>query len=620
MKLREYLPELPSYVEQGQRLGEITSFLQLNKEEGFEKYRPATFGIDQLVSQWLRQQMAYRYQMVTDLFTIAMTVEEVRSPINLIVGEVFRKGINWKPKFAVKCTRCNTEYVDSVKKCKKCGETGELREPDEEQKERLIEFMDDSNVFDQSLKEILKQVHFDVNATDDGFLYLEKEYYGEKDSEVVRSKVTGIRRIHPALMEFDLDIQGLPKNSHFVCYIDRDLEPQSQAGNCGECGRHLVPTMYTYWHRGTKKYMLDSEIIHVSKFSPSETYGWSPLMTIFEKALTLIGMDRNIYRYFFERKMPASMMVVFTDDPESLRRERANLVTQMRLDPNYIPLVAVSAKQQRGRVDMVRLFHTLQEMEYLPVRQEIRERIGAMWGVTPAWQGAPEAFGGLSTQTNQLTVMSRVVESDQTLYKDKVFPQLLDAFGVTDWLLELLQPEEKAEATLMAFAQQRVGIANTLFQMGFDVTLSSAETGIADVDFKISGEAKKPDMGGGMFGPGAPSALGVEPETGEAPEPEQAIQSMQKSSTWISELAKAGHTSPVVRDITGDGLRMWFKSNGTDWIANFGVGGKLLQVDKATFSTPGKGKKQVAKPQPQEDVKPLYRFEGLDESDDTFSS
>ena len=132
---------------------------------------------------------------------------------------------------------------------------------------------------------------------------------------------------------------------------------------------------FKYFFLFKHMYLFDDEIIHISKFSPSETYGWSPILTIFEKALTLVGMDKNIYRYFFERKMPASMVMVTTDDPESLRREREHIAAQTRLDPNYIPMVAVSARNQRGRVDLVRLFHTLQEMDYLPVREEIRERL-----------------------------------------------------------------------------------------------------------------------------------------------------------------------------------------------------------------------------------------------------
>ena len=158
------------------------------------------------------------------------------------------------------------------------------------------------------------------------------------------------------------------------------------------------------------------------------------------------------------------------------------------MDPNFVPMVAVSAKNNRGRVDMVRLFHTLQEMDYLPVRQEIRERVAAMWGVTPAWQGAPEAFGGLSTQTQQLVVMSRVVEGDQRLFHEKVFPQILEAFGITDWTLWLPQPEERAEATRIQFAQQKIAIAHQYAQLGFNVALKDQDVSLEEAEFTISGE------------------------------------------------------------------------------------------------------------------------------------
>ena len=182
------------------------------------------------------------------------------------------------------------------------------------------------------------------------------------------------------------------------------------------------------------------------------------------------------------------MIMVTTDDPESLRREREHIAAQTRLDPNYVPMVAVSARNQRGRVDMVRLFHTLQEMDYLPVREEIRERVAAMWGVTPAWQGAPDAFGGMSSQTQQLVVMSRVVEGDQRLIREKVFPRILKAFGITDYELQLPQPEEKAENTRISFAQQKIAIANQFSQLGFDVKLKEQDVPFWEADFIVSGE------------------------------------------------------------------------------------------------------------------------------------
>ena len=181
--------------------------------------------------------------------------------------------------------------------------------------------------------------------------------------------------------------------------------------------------------------------------------------------------------------------MVTTDDPESLRKEREHIAAQTRMDPNYIPMVAVSARNQRGRVDLVRLFHTLNEMDYLPVRDEIRERVAAMWGVTPAWQGAPEAFGGMSTQTQQLVVMSRVVEGDQRLFHEKIFPQLLEAFGITDYDLKLPQPEEKAENTRLSFAQQKIQIVNQFAQLGFDVKLKEQDVDLYAAEFVVSGEA-----------------------------------------------------------------------------------------------------------------------------------
>jgi len=137
---------------------------------------------------------------------------------------------------------------------------------------------------------------------------------------------------------------------------------------------------------------------------------------------------------------------------------------------------------------MVRLFHTLQEMDYLPVREEIRERVAAMWGVTPAWQGAPEAFGGLSTQTQQLVVMSRVVESDQRLFTEKVFPYLLKALGITDYDITLPNPEEKAESTRLSMAQQKIQIVTQIAGLGFDITLKEQDVPIDAAEFIISGE------------------------------------------------------------------------------------------------------------------------------------
>jgi hypothetical protein len=616
MKLSEYMPEMPGMAQQMLDMNEGLNFIQLMKQQG-DKSESPSIGLDHIVNTWVRHQMAYRQQLVQDLQTIAFSVAEIRTVLGHITGEVFRRGIEVHPT-------------------KEKADRGQLK--------IFNEFLTDANVFDQSLEAVLRQFHNDINTVDDGFLYLVKEYYDDGGS--IKSKVKEIRRLNPALVEFDLDAAGLPKNSHFICPMDRndveDIPGKSKKGYT------RVPAMYKYYHRNQHIYLRDTEIIHVSKFSPSETYGWSPILTVFEKALTLIGMDKNIYRYFFERKMPASMLMVTTDDPESLRKEREHIAAQTRLDPNYIPMVAVSSRNQRGRVDMVRMFHTLQEMDYLPVKEEIRERVGAVWGVTPAWQGAPEAFGGLSTQTQQLVVMSRVVESDQRLFHEKVFPKILKAFGITDFELLLPTPEEKAEATRISFAQQRVGIASQLAQLGFEIKLKEDNIGLEEAEFIVTGEmAKTVQMqaqgqelqleqqmqeaeqkaeqggeggeGGEEGGEAVPDIQAMEKSipaserkfkgrTGgrtpdwqdKAPNEERDIDEwadkrkekaedrawgFEVSKTWMQSLNEQGFSAPTIREVSPDGSQMWFIEKGVDYVANLSPNG-LGEIKKATFIVP----------------------------------
>ena len=64
-------------------------------------------------------------------------MEEIRGPLSHITGEVFRRGLEIVPK---------------------------IENPDTEQKERLLNWLKDCNVFDQSMEEVLRQFHFDVNS------------------------------------------------------------------------------------------------------------------------------------------------------------------------------------------------------------------------------------------------------------------------------------------------------------------------------------------------------------------------------------------------------------------------------------------------------------------------
>jgi len=185
MKLSEYMPQVPQMQQQMADLNKQISLLEVMKSTGDTGAAP-TIGLDQIVNTWVRHQMAYRQQLVQDLQTIAMSVEEIRGPVSHITSEVFRRGIEIHP----------------------IGEN-----PDPEERNRLKKWLADCNLFDQSIEEVLRQFHHDVNTLDDGFIYLAREYKDEGEGKIT-SRLREIRRLNPALVEFDLDQAGLPKISH----------------------------------------------------------------------------------------------------------------------------------------------------------------------------------------------------------------------------------------------------------------------------------------------------------------------------------------------------------------------------------------------------------------------
>jgi len=787
MKLSKYIPEAHNAIKQNWDMSQkLQQFDYLSKAVGSgvtgQTASSPSFGMDYVVNSWVRQQSAYRKRMILDLIQLASNVAELAGPINVLVNEVFRKGFEILPAFAQKCNQCGQELERKSDKCPEC-DSEDLKEPDESQLKQIKTFQNDANAFDQSLEEVLRQIFVDINMVDDGFLYVIKRYKNNEDAIV--SKPLEIRRIHPASIEWDLNGEGIPKANHWFCYIHRMSDSGQQLvlsspGKCtvdveGQpCGLELEPAMFKFDNRGSILYLSGAEVCKVSKFYPGELYGFSPILTVFEKTLALTGMDKcydgqtevltkngwkffkdtnsddeyatlnkqhiveyqkptnvqkffhigkmyhietknvdllvtphhrmyisddggktfhieeaqniigkpvkylrasskgrplkrlsnankeypedrwenyngivycvevpntllcvrrngktvwsgnTLFRHFFERKTPPAILMVHTDDVEGLRREKLNAQRMAKENPDDIPWVGVSARQgTRGRTEFVKLFPTLAEYEFTQQKTDIRERIAAMWGVSPLWQGSLESSGGLSTQTQQLVVTSRVVEKDQRILNEKLFPFICKAFGITDWKLVMKQPEEKAEQTRLTFMQQRISAANMLNQMGFDVVLMSDSDVIDDVQFKVSGKPNKPQAFGGMGGfppsgglgggipgqePGGDEGGASEegdggiPNQGEPPSEagNEAFGGTQEENPfaaaqdkmWIGQLHKAGYCVEQMGrfEITERGMvNFEFMSNGERYLAKFTPpDGKLLRVDQKPLKNPDK--------------------------------
>ena len=505
-------------------------------------------GIDAVIQDWVRQAFIYRRSILQDMFLIAYQTTEIRAALLAIKRSVFKRGLGeWTPKFKRKCTICEKEYDDiSQEECEDCylysikekwyydnnnipykvnepefvidEETNDVvhaptREPDDSQKKIFENFAKSANIFNKTLFDTMKEFFEDILIADDGFLLLNKEYEIDMDTgEIINQEIYEVTRLHPALVEFDIDRKdGLPERSHWLCPLHRNQQVFTGPGRCNVtleeygriCNTILLPSMYRYYIRGRYRYYTRDEIIHKSYFSPSKTYGYSPVLTVLEKVLSLLGIDRWYYRYFYERKIPPGLIITYTDDPDSLRTEIDRIQTEMLDDPNKFPWIAASARTQRGRTDNVKLGYTFEEMDSISIRNEIRERVGNLWGVTPMHQGDPSGAGSFTRESAQTTMFDETIEAYQKIIDEGVLDIILEQLGITDWDLKLAKVDEKTEQEIIELGKLNIDNATGMQNLGYKAKLKK-DSKYIDFDYEEMGAG----MLGGMMGMGMPQPGG----------------------------------------------------------------------------------------------------------------
>jgi hypothetical protein len=369
---------------------------------------------------------------------------------------------------------------------------------------RISSHFKEINKFGQSFVDVLKESEDDIQIVDDGFVLLAKTYQLDDFGTIVRARVDSVERLDPIFTEFDLDANGYPEQNTWFCLRHRDYVGK-EGGRCGAnvmkdgkevpCGMRLVPAMYKVRYRGKMLYYTRDEVIHYSKYGPSKTYGYSPIFSVYEKALTLIGMDRFLYDYFYERQLPVGILGIIGENAEALEEKRREWTMELEQNPHYIPILAIESQTGHGRVEWVKLGYTLQELDYLPIRDEIRQRISGLYGVMSIFQGAPQDVRGAQSTQVQLVVQARVIEAAQTIYNEKVLPRFADAYGIEDYYIHLVTPEEQSEENAWRVKNLKAQYANTLVQMGFTAKLTPKG------EFVFSGEGKRPGEAGPLMGP-----------------------------------------------------------------------------------------------------------------------
>ncbi len=460
------------------------------------------------------------------LYAVANENLILRTVLSTLQQEIFRRGYYWEKKFEKKCTACDAEFKHDIDECKDCGSM-DLIEPDPNQLVYPRWLLDQRNSMEQTFMDVLREIEYDLNITDDAFLILIKEYYmNPETNEMAFYRIKEIVRGDPIFMRIIADKRGVRGGRFRVCPIHRnEVKSYSEDDKlCPTCNTEMEDVHHVNTAgSGKTQYYLKGEVIHVSKYQPSKLYGRSPVSTLWRQAMTLTAMDNYMYTAYSKRRIPRGILSITTENLESMKAFWKATDEKLERDPHYIPKIATEGNG-KGGVNWVKLMDSLEEMQYIPARDEMRQRIAAFYGVSNVFMMDTGKSGGLNNEGMQILVTNRAVEFGHKVYTDHLFPKMSEQMDVTDWRLTLYPNEEEDEVTRLRRDEMEVNIAQRMMMMGYKPTL------VEDANRDIRFIYKQPDpmeqqqppqqgmpmggmqMGGGMGTPGALPSRNIPPQ------------------------------------------------------------------------------------------------------------
>ena len=285
-------------------------------------------------------------------------------------------------------------------------------------------------------------------------------------------RINEVYRGDPVTMHIYADEKGERGNNGFTCLRHRDFISDDAVGRCQYCDTSaLYPIHYVNRVNGEEQYFLEGEVLHFSKYTPSRLYGLSPIITLWNSVTTLIAMDNYINSSYTKARMPRGLLAVQTRNIESMKSFWRGVKEKMEQDPHFIPVMGIESEGGKGSIEWIKFMDSLKEMDYVSVKDDLRDRVSGFYGVSKIFMADNSASGGLNNEGMQILVTNRAVEMAQTIWNNYVFPFVTKEFGVTDWKLKLPPSEEEDEIAKLRVREMEVNIAASIKNLGFEIEM-----------------------------------------------------------------------------------------------------------------------------------------------------
>ena len=405
------------------------------------------------------------------LYHVAQQSVIVRTCTTQLKSEIFRRGYMWEEAFISKCTDCGKEHKSPVNECIDCASVN-LVKPDNKQLKYAHKFLEGYvNRAEQLFIDVLKELEDDLNIMDDAYIVMVKEYYLDNAGAIRMHRIKEIYRGDPVTMHIYSDEHGEKGNYGFTCIKHREVLSAEPHETCDVCQDSLYPVHYVNRCNGVEQYFIKGEVLHFSKYNPSRLYGLSPVLTLWNHITTLLAMENYVNSSYSKSRMPRGLLAVQTRNIESMKSFWRGVKEKMEQDPHFIPVMGIEAENGKGSIEWIKFMDSLKEMDYVSVKDDLRDRISGFYGVSKVFMSDNSASGGLNNEGMQILVTNRAVEMAQTIWNNYVLPFVTKQFGVTDWELKLPPSEEEDEIAKLRKREIEVNIASSIKNLGFEIDM-----------------------------------------------------------------------------------------------------------------------------------------------------
>jgi len=444
-----------------------------------------------------------------------------------LTQEIARPGLEVKPRFVKKCTKCKAEYQSEIEECETtdCKST-EFRGPDPTEKAILDAILQRPNSEYDWDKILRSMVEHDLKEGN-WWLSVTFQKYMDAETHKIEKKVLDIFIEDPCTIRIMADEKARIRSTEYfcpTCYKAPDqalkLQPEEIAsGNiptCPICHLPLEMTAYLQVIQGNiaARWGTD-EIVHGSSTqSLPELYGRPRALTVWKWIIVLNAMLNYLAEIYSTGYVGGFLTFKGLNQSvvNSIKAQiEKELETKQALDP-VTGEPELSLRIRTAWIGTGEINNKPLEVEFIPAMPEPKqmqsletfkfaiEKVCSVYGVTPVFVSIIESGKSGNNPRMQIDVQNRTIQEGQQSIVSTLNHKLIPLLKIHDWELGFKEVELRDELRTMQVHEVRARAAAQYLAAGYTVQIDP-NTG----DMKVSGEGRPPaQLPGATVGPSGP--------------------------------------------------------------------------------------------------------------------